>query len=239
MLFAREWTMGAVDDRLRVRVDLLGPLRLVVDGVAVDVRGPKRRAVLALLALAEGRAVTVDHLVDALWPSEVPESGRQALHSHVSRLRGHLGPAAARLETLDSGYRLVLGSDGLDVVRARELLGKARAIEDRDPATACTLLCEAHALWRGPILGDLEEVAPVATAVVALRELHRDVTDALIGCAIDAGRLDERVVGLAAAALATDPLREPAALLLMRVLAATGRAPELVGVEVGIAWVVG
>ncbi|MDQ4103976.1 MAG: winged helix-turn-helix domain-containing protein, partial [Actinomycetota bacterium] len=74
-----------MDDRPSVRVDLLGPLRLVVDGVAVDVRGPKRRAVLALLALAEGRAVTVDHLVDALWPSEVPESGRQALHSHVSR----------------------------------------------------------------------------------------------------------------------------------------------------------
>ncbi|HEX8760938.1 MAG TPA: winged helix-turn-helix domain-containing protein [Pseudonocardiaceae bacterium] len=98
--------MGAVDERSPVRVDLLGPLRLVVEGIPVDVRGPKRRAVLALLTLAEGRAVTVDHLVDALWPSEIPESGRQALHSHVSRLRGHLGPAAARLETLANGYRL-------------------------------------------------------------------------------------------------------------------------------------
>ncbi|MDQ3989406.1 MAG: AfsR family transcriptional regulator, partial [Actinomycetota bacterium] len=67
--------MGAADASPTVRVELLGPLRLVVDGAAVDVRGPKRRAVLALLALAEGRAVTVDHLVDALWPSEVPESG--------------------------------------------------------------------------------------------------------------------------------------------------------------------
>ncbi|MDQ4104120.1 MAG: winged helix-turn-helix domain-containing protein, partial [Actinomycetota bacterium] len=218
--------MGVVDDRSRVRVDLLGPLQLVVEGVAVDVRGPKRRAALALLALAEGRAVTVDHLVDALWPSEIPESGRQALHSHVSRLRGHLGPAAARLETLAGGYRLVLGRDDLDVARARELLGKARAIADRHPAGACALLSEAHALWRGPVLADLEEVSPVATAVVALEQLHRDVTDALVGCAIDAGQLDEGVVGLAAAALAADPLREPAALLLMRTLAATGRATE-------------
>ncbi len=218
--------MGAVNDRPQVRVDLLGPLRVVVDGVTVDVRGPKRRAVLALLALAEGRAVTVDHLVDALWPSEIPESGRQALHSHVSRLRGHLGPAAARLETLASGYRLVLGSEDLDVARARDLLAKARAIADRDQARACALLREAHALWRGPVLGDLAQVTPVAIAVVTLEQLHREVTDALIGCAIDAGRLDEDVVGLAVAALAADPLREPAALLLMRALAATGRAPE-------------
>lgn len=70
-----------------VRVDVLGPLRLVVGGDAVEVRGPKRRAILALLAMAEGRVVAVDHLVDALWPSEPPELGRAAVHSHVSRLR--------------------------------------------------------------------------------------------------------------------------------------------------------
>ena len=51
---------------LPVRVEVLGPLRLVVDGVAVEVRGPKRHAMLALLALAEGRIVTVDHLMDTL-----------------------------------------------------------------------------------------------------------------------------------------------------------------------------
>jgi DNA-binding SARP family transcriptional activator len=52
--------------------------------------------VLALLALAEGRTITVAHLLDALWPSEMPESVRQALHSHVSRLHAHLGAAAGR-----------------------------------------------------------------------------------------------------------------------------------------------
>ena len=77
-----------------MRVEVLGPLRLVVDGVAVEVPGPKRRAVLALLALAEGRTVPVDRLVDALWPTEMPDSARQALHTHVSRLRAHLGSAA-------------------------------------------------------------------------------------------------------------------------------------------------
>ena len=205
-----------------VRVEVLGPLRLVVDGEPVDVPGPKRRAVFALLAIAEGRTVTVDHLVDALWPSEVPESGRQALHTHVSRLRAHLGPAAARLETRRDGYRLGLGAGELDAGHARALLARAR--DGTDPAGALALLREAHALWRGPVLADLTDVAPIATAVEGFVRLQREVADALIAGAVDAGRAEE-VLGLADASLAEDPLREPGVLLLMRALAATGRAP--------------
>jgi predicted ATPase/DNA-binding SARP family transcriptional activator len=208
-----------------VRVEVLGPLRLVVDGRPVDVRGPKRRAVLALLALAEGRTVPVDTLVDALWPSEVPESGRQALHSHVSRLRGHLGSAAARLETQPDGYRLALEDDALDVARARALLAAARARGRQDPAGALAALRRARALWRGPVLSDLTDVLPIATAVEECTRLRREVTDALIGSAIAAGQAEE-VLGLAAASVTEDPLREPAVLLLVRALAATGRAPE-------------
>ncbi|QYN37583.1 winged helix-turn-helix domain-containing protein [Pseudonocardia sp. DSM 110487] len=203
---------------MSVRVEVLGPLRLVVDGVPVDVPGPKRRAVLALLALAEGRIVTIDHLRDALWPFEVPESGRQALHTHISRLRAHLGTAAARLQTRHDGYRLDLTADELDVAQARALLAKARTNHD-----AFAALREAHGLWRGPVLADLTDVAPIATAVDGCAQLQRDVTDALIAAGIAAGRGAE-VCGLAAEALAADPLREPAVLLLMRALAAAGRA---------------
>ena len=163
-----------------VRVEVLGPLRLVVDGAPVDVPGPKRRAVLALLALAEGRTVPVDHLVDALWPSEAPESGRQALHTHVSRLRGHLGPAAARLQT--APRRLP--------ARARRRRAGRRAGADaaatarsgaRGTRPARSPCCgEAHALWRGPVLADLTDVAPIAAAVEGCAQLHREVTDALV-----------------------------------------------------------
>jgi predicted ATPase/DNA-binding SARP family transcriptional activator len=207
------------------RVDVLGPLRLTVDGAAVDVRGPKRRGVLALLAVAEGRAVTVDHLLDALWASEPPESGRAALHSHISRLRGHLGQAAGRLETLDGGYRLVLADGELDATRARRLLEEARSHSAHDPARACVLLREGRALWRGPALADLADVAPLTGTAIVLDHLHNDVTDLLIDCAIDAGLTDD-AVSLATTALAADPLREPAVLRLMRALAVTGRAPE-------------
>ena len=75
------------------------------------------------------------------------------------------------------------------------------------------------------MLADLTDVAPIAVAVEGCARLHREVTDALIAAAVDAGRAGD-VVGLATAAHAADPLREPAVLLLMRVLAATGQAPE-------------
>jgi predicted ATPase/DNA-binding SARP family transcriptional activator len=209
----------------QVRVEVLGPLRLVVDGAPVDVPGPKRRAALALLALAEGRTVAVDHLLDALWPSALPESARQALHTHVSRLRTHLGPAASRLQTSHDGYRLDLGTEELDVAQARAVLARSRAIGERDPAAAFVLLREAHGLWRGPVLADLTDLEPIATAVEGCAQLYREVTDALIAGGIAAGRAEE-ILGLAHEALAADPLREPAVRLLMRAQAATGRAAE-------------
>ncbi|MFG2757032.1 BTAD domain-containing putative transcriptional regulator [Streptomyces wuyuanensis] len=204
-----------------VRVEVLGPLRLLVDGTGVDVPGPKRRAVLALLALSEGRIVTVDRLVDALWPSQVPDSGRQALHNHVSRLRGHLGAASDRLETRHDGYRLVLGDGGLDLAQARALFEAAQ----HDGTGGYDLLRQAHELWRGPVLADLTGVEAIAAAVEDCARLRQDVTDALVAQAVAAGRA-EQVLGLAAASSAADPLREPAVLLLMRALAATGQAPR-------------
>ena len=220
----RGWTVGTDAGTHPVRVEVLGPLRLVV-GTPVDVRGPKRRAVLALLALAEGRAVSVEGFLDALWPTDLPESGRAALHSHVSRLRRHLGSAAARLETLDGGYRLQLGTDELDAGRARALLTTAREQAGRDPAAACVSLRSARALWRGPVLTDLAEVAPIATAAAGFDQLHRDITDLLIRCMVEAEETDG-VVGIAAEAVASDPLREPAVLLLMQALTVTGQPAE-------------
>ena len=109
----------------------------------------------------------------------------------------------------------------LDLAHARTLLATARAA----PADALSALQEAHGLWRGPMLADLTDIEPIAVAVAGCAQLHRELTDALISCSVDAGRAGG-VVGFAAAAHADDPLREPAVLLLMRALAATGQAPE-------------
>lgn len=217
--------MSAVDAPVSLQVGLLGPLRVLVDGTEVEVPGPRRRVVLVLLALAAGRTVRMDDLVDALWPSDPPASARATVHTHVSRLRAHLGPAAGRLETTPGGYRLELDDAGSDVLEVRALLAAARRAARDDPAAALGALRRAHAAWRGPVLADLADVTAVATAVEELTRLRRDVTEALVATAVDAGRAAE-VVELAAAAHADDPLHEPAVLLLMRALAATGQAPE-------------
>lgn len=215
--------MHAVDAVPEVRVDVLGPLRLTVGGTEVAVVGMRRRAVLALLALAGGRTVTVATLVDALWPDSAPASGRQALQSHVSRLRAHLGPGAARLATAPDGYRLDVPPDAVDLGRVRALLRDARTTPD--PEHALALLREASSLWRGPVLADLTDVAPVRDAVVASERLRRETTEAVVAAALAAGRPGE-VLELAAAVAAQDPLAEPSTVLHMRVLAATGRAPD-------------
>ncbi|GAA4928507.1 putative ATPase [Actinomycetospora succinea] len=216
--------MGDVERGARVGVDVLGPLRLAVDGAAVDVRGPKRRAVLALLGLAEGRTVTVEQLVDALWPDDPPESARATVHSHVSRLRADLGPAGGPcLTTDDGGYRLHLAEGGLDLRRVRALRDLARATDD--PATAVGLLREARAAWRGTALADLADVPPLRAVAQAARELWRDVTDRLAAALIATGAA-EQALEPAGDALADDPLCEPAVLLLVRAQAATGQAPR-------------
>jgi len=58
-----------------LRLEVLGPLRLLVDGRQVEVRGERRTAVLALLAMAGGRVVPFEAIVDSVWADEPPVMG--------------------------------------------------------------------------------------------------------------------------------------------------------------------
>jgi DNA-binding SARP family transcriptional activator len=51
---------------------VLGPLAAEVDGTAVDVGGPRQRAVLALLLTERSRVVSVDRMIEQLWRGEPP-----------------------------------------------------------------------------------------------------------------------------------------------------------------------
>jgi predicted ATPase/DNA-binding SARP family transcriptional activator len=207
---------------VEVRVRVLGPLALAVGGEHVDVPGPRRRAVLALLAMAGGRAVSVDELLGAVWPDTVPDSGRRALHSHVSRLRAHLGAAGGRLQRDGAGYRLVLHPGELDADEVRGLAARARALS---PMEAAGALGQALGLWRGTALEEFADIGPLAADAVALDSLRTELADALLEARLAAGAASD-VVHEARRLVAGDPLRERTRLVLMRALAAEGRTVE-------------
>ena len=81
-----------------IQLGLLGPLAAWRDGAALPLGGSKQRAVLALLALERGRAVTTDALIEALWPEQAPGRPQTAIQGYVSQLRKALGPEAIATE---------------------------------------------------------------------------------------------------------------------------------------------
>ncbi|MCE7010312.1 helix-turn-helix domain-containing protein [Kibdelosporangium philippinense] len=70
---------------------ILGPVDVTVNGIPRPVRGLRRKAVLAVLALRAGEIVSADRLTDVVWDEEAPRTAANTLQSHVSYLRGVLG----------------------------------------------------------------------------------------------------------------------------------------------------
>jgi DNA-binding SARP family transcriptional activator len=84
-----------------LRFLLLGPVEVHADGVPVPLRGPKQRALLALLLLHAGTVVSRDRLAVGLWGDDPPAGVEHALDAQVSALRralaAHGGPLVERL----------------------------------------------------------------------------------------------------------------------------------------------
>ena len=204
-----------------VWVGVLGPLVLRVAGAEVRVPGTRRRVLLATLALARGRMVGVDRLVDTLWPDDPPEDAAQALYSHVSRLRRDLGAAGGRLARQGAGYVLELDEDELDVTVVRAVVD---GLSHLPPARVLGRALEASKLWRGPALDEFRGHSDLDVEAVALDELRMRLNDEVVQARIAVG--DGSAVADASAAVAADPLRERGVLLLMQALAREGRTAE-------------
>ncbi len=125
---------------------ILGPLEVTEDGREIRLGGVKQRALLALLLLNPNRVVSRDRLIDELWETDPPETARTALQVHVSQLRKALG--RERIVTQAPGYLVRVEPGELDLDRFEQLI----AADGRD----LDVLREALALWRGPLLADLD-----------------------------------------------------------------------------------
>src|SRR5919202_50294 len=98
---------------------ILGPVEVRAGGEVLQLGGPKQRALLALLLIDAGRAVSTDRLVDALWGERPPRTAQTSLQNFVSQLRKLLGTDV--LVTKPPGYLLRVEPGRLDAGRARAL----------------------------------------------------------------------------------------------------------------------
>ena len=214
-------TAGAGTPELEVR--LLGPIEVERGGDPVALGGQKPRALLAVLALDPGRVVSVDRLVEALWPGDPPETAPHAVQVYVSQLRKALGPVIA---TRPPGYVLDVDPERVDSHRFSRLAQEGRgALDADDAATAELVLREALALWRGPALSDFLYEPFAQTQIARLEELRTTVVEDRIDADLALGRHLELVSELEALVQA-ERLRERPRAQLMLALYRSGRQAD-------------
>ena len=207
-----------------LEVRLLGPLEVSTDGRSVSVGGAKPRALVAALALDSGRVVSVDRLVESLWPGEPPDTAGHAVQVYVSQLRKLLGHQT--IATRPPGYVLELDPRAVDVHRFARLVSEGReTLGAGDPTAASSLLREALALWRGPALADFTYEPFAQTEIARLEELRLVALEERIGADLALGRHAELGSELEALVEA-QPLRERPRAQLMLALYRSGRQAD-------------
>lgn len=211
-----------------VRVGVLGPVvAWGPDAAPLDLKGPRHRAVLARLAVARGRVVPLDVLIDDLW--EAPPSGAAgAIRTFVGALRKAVDPVRppVLLVTDGPGYALRADPDSLDALEFERVCAAAA---QAPPARALRLADEGLRLWRGPAYAEFAQEGWAAGQRERLGEARLLLVERLASARLSLGRAADAVPDLRAHADA-HPWREEAWRLLALALYRGGRQPEALAV---------
>jgi DNA-binding SARP family transcriptional activator/DNA-binding CsgD family transcriptional regulator/tetratricopeptide (TPR) repeat protein len=207
-----------------MRVRLLGPVDVVADGAVRPVRGLRRKAVLAVLALRHGEVVRTDQLADAVWDDAPPATPLNTLQRHISYLRQVLGSRDA-IVARPPGYWLDQGQVDTDVVAAERLIqpgaqvtGQARKQQLRD----------ALALWRGQPLSDFDGLPWLREQAERLEQLRLRADRALVETRLALGE-HEQVLPELEALTRDHPFDEQLHAQLMLALYRSGRQADALG----------
>ncbi|WP_414939577.1 AfsR/SARP family transcriptional regulator [Amycolatopsis sp. cmx-11-51] len=181
-------------------------------GTELELGPPGRRAVLGLLVLAGGEAMSKQDLADALWGERPPHSAVNVLQTPAAAAGTRAGPAQSGSELLPhvgGGYALRWDTIDVDLPHVRGLVAEANdARRDAETGRAAALFGEAPRWWRGRPLADLPSLTThprVVSLVAERRSPLAGYGDAML--AIGAAR--EVLTDLVEAA-ADQPLDEPA-----------------------------
>jgi DNA-binding SARP family transcriptional activator len=210
---------------------ILGPLEIRRGATALGVGPPSQRTVLATLLLNANRTVSVEQLVDTIWPDSPPATAVAMVQIYVGRVRRALGADGADgadeavIHTERPGYRLGLVPGALDLDRFETgTQAGTRALAEGDLSGGTRQLRGALALWRGPALADIPAAA-LRLEAGRLDELRVDALERCAAADLSLGRYREGLAELTD--LTRDhPFRERLWSLLMAGLYGAGRQAE-------------
>jgi SARP family transcriptional regulator, regulator of embCAB operon len=207
---------------------LLGPIDLRNGNASVNIGGSKVRAVLARLALAEGRVLTTDQLIDGVWGDTPPTTATNTLQYHVTVLRKALAAAgaASAIVTRPPGYVLTIATDLQMFHTHRATADAAAHSKQREQAAKSYAL--ALACWRGPALADLLAYPFAGARATALEEERLSCVEAWIDTSLHLGRGEDLVAELEDL-VAQHPTRERLWEQLMTALYRAGRQADALG----------
>lgn len=196
---------------------LLGPLVVMRDGKEITIGADQERVLLAVLLVHANQVVSVDELIDWLWPDGSPHNPRATLQNYVWRLRKKVGG----LVTRPQGY--LLATEGRDLDRFRTLVADAK--RTADAGEAARRLRVALDLWRGPILTDVRHDVLHRDLVPSLTDEVLAALSSRVEADLEAGRHAEVVPELRGL-IAEYPLREGFWAQLMLALYRDGQQSE-------------
>lgn len=212
-----------------MEIRVLGGLSVQLPARTLQLGTPKQQVVFAMLAVRPGQLVTMEDLVDELWPECPPRSAVANVRTYAANLRRGfeaLQPGRGAIVRQPNGYRFLLRPDLIDVFRFEvERRAGRDALAAGDLEQAGQLLGRAVARWRGPMLAGLPLGPVLAARTVAAGEERLLATELLADVQLRSGRDDLAIPQLREVA-ARHPLREPAHLLLMQALQQRGDNAE-------------
>ncbi|MGW3961505.1 BTAD domain-containing putative transcriptional regulator [Amycolatopsis sp. NPDC005003] len=213
-------------------LQVLGPLRLLRDGVELD-PGPRQQAYLLALLLARGgRPVSASELIELIWDDASPASAVNVVQKYVGALRRIFEPelpprdGGSYLHRHGNGYRLTTTHGMLDLITFRQHVKAARTdlARHRD-RTALDHYAEALGLWQGPAGHGLTHGSAAMPVFTALDEEFLDACGAAADLAISLGH-PHRVLPSLRLATSMAPLNESVHARLVTALAEAGHQAE-------------
>jgi predicted ATPase/class 3 adenylate cyclase len=205
---------------------ILGSFEVIGLAGALDLRGAKRRALLACLVVHAGQPMSADRLVEELWGAGGSDGAARTVQTYVSQLRKLLQGETASLQTRPGGYVLEVNPGDVDAQRFER--GVSAAGTGPDSERRLAMLDEALKLWRGPPLGEFAGAGWADREATRLEVLHLQAQRHRYGTLLELDRAGEAVAELETLVRA-HPLDETLWVQLMLALYRSGRQADALG----------